>query len=174
MKEQKYVIFLIIFFSFFSCKKVAENNNNSDNVAVIIEIIMKKDNDLVLFYKDGSNEWFVDNKTVIVSVKGSDEMQEIKFNINLNTLPNDYRLDIGQNYFDGQDTIQIKKFVLKYYDDRFEINEAEFRKYFRGNEYISYDEKLHVYLINKNKNGLYDPFFETTMEFYPELLKLIN
>lgn len=172
MKQKNIVIFIIIFFIFLSCKRYDTIQNG--NVEVILDFVMKNDNDLVLYYKDGTNEWFLDEKSVGIAVKGSKDIQQVTFKIDLKTLPNDYRLDIGRNYFVGQDTVQIKKFVLKYYDNKFLIPEGEFGKYFKGNEYIRYDEKSKAYILNKNKDGLYDPFFETTMDFYPELLKLIN
>lgn len=170
MDLQRTLTYILFCFFLLSCKK--KNDNKNGNIEVIVNIVIKNDNDIILYYKDGSNEWFVDEKTVWVGVKGSENIQQTIFKINSNILPNDFRLDIGRNYFKGKETIQIKKFVLKYYDKSLVIPEDKFNLFFKGNEYVTYDEFTKTYILDKNKDGSYDPFFETTMEFYPELLKL--
>ena len=154
-----------------SCGRKKDKN---DSVEVTLDVIIKNDNDLILYYKDGSNDWFIDDKAVWVFAKGSQNLQSVVFRINLSTLPNDFRIDIGRNEFIRKGAIQIKKFVLKYDDNSLIIPEEKFATYFQGNQYVKYDEKSKSYILDKGYDGKYDPFFEATENFYPELLKLIN
>lgn len=167
----KFSLTLLTCFMIISC---ARKNDKKYDVEVNMDVTIKNDNDLILYYKDGSNDWFVDDKAVWVFAKGSQNVQSIVFKINLSTLPNDFRLDIGRNEFKNKESIQIKKFVLRYNDNSLIIPEDKFATYFKGNQYVKYDDMSKSYILDKGSDGKYDPFFEATEDFYPELLKLIN
>lgn len=175
MKSKNVISLVILFLVLISCKEKLSLLKEKDVIfQVEIEIKIKNDDDLILYYKDGTNEWFMDEKAIWSSVKGSNNFQKVVFRIPQDVLPNDFRLDIGRNEFKGQAPIEINKFIMLYDDNSFEITKENFSKFFRGNQFISYDEELKKYILKKDEQGNYDPFFETKSDFYPELINLIK
>jgi hypothetical protein len=174
MKLEPLFLFMILLI-ITSCQKRSYNpDGNGDVFNVELDIKIKNDEELILFYKDGSNEWFIDSKTIAVSLKGSDDFQKVVFKFPNDILPNDMRLDIGTNEFKNQTHIEIKKFTLVYFDKRFEISGKKFITYFRGNQYIQYNEENMRFYLIKDPQGNYDPFFETKADFFPELIRLVK
>uniref|UniRef100_UPI00404AD860 hypothetical protein n=1 Tax=Flavobacterium sp. TaxID=239 RepID=UPI00404AD860 len=175
MNSKNILCLIILFSALFSCKNKSINPDGKGDVfKVELEIKIRKDEDLILYYKDGKNDWFVDQKAIWVSLNGSENYQKVIFNLPNNILPNDLRLDIGRNKFKNQEPIEIRKLVLIYYENKFEISSKEFNRFFSGNQFIKYDEIYKYYVLDKDEQGNYDPFFETKAEFFPELIKLIK
>ena len=134
MKSRDFISILILFFILISCKEKSSKLNGEDVFfQVELEIKIKNDDDLILYYKDGTNEWFIDEKAIWSSVKGSNNFQKVVFKIPHQVLPNDFRLDIGRNEFKNQPPIEINKFIMTYDDNSFEITKENFNKFFRGN-----------------------------------------
>ena len=179
MKTKLIISYLFIMASLVSCKK-EENKKQLDAVAqlpektfnVEVDLIIKKEDDLILYYKDGTNEWFVEEKAVWNTVKGKDDVQAVRFNLPEGVLPNDLRLDIGRNEFKDQKEIEIKKIIVSYLDNKFEISQDQMATFFKPNQYISYDAASKLYAFKKDDKGNYDPFFETKPEFYHQLAKI--
>lgn len=141
---------------------------------VTVELKIKKDDDLILYYKDGTNEWIVEDKAVWYSVKGNDNFQNVVFNLPEGVIPNDFRFDIGRNEFKNQEPVEIKSFTMKFLDKSFTINQDQFNLFFKPNQYIKYDPSTRQYSFSKDEKGNYDPFFETTPVFYQQITNLIS
>ena len=99
-------------------------------------------------------------------------MQSVVFNLPEGVLPNDLRLDIGRNEFKDLKDIEIKKIMISYLGNKFEIQQDQIETFFKPNQFISYDAATKLYSFKKDEQGNYDPFFETKPEFYPQLAKI--
>ena len=125
----------------------------------MLDVIIKKDDDLLLFFKDGSNAWFDENHIVWATVKGSDQVQTVTFNLPEGVLMTDMRLDIGRDEFKGQEPVELKKITFQYLNNRFEINQDQISNSFEPNQYITFDPATKLYSFKKDEKGNYDPFF---------------
>lgn len=176
MKVKIIFLGLIASISLLSCK----NNESTAEIPqeaeqkqsltfdVTADIVIPSDCDLILYYKDGSNEWFVEEKAVWVGVKGKNEQQTVVFNLPEGVIPNDIRLDIGRNEFKGLQSFALKKLVLSYLSNKFDITEDQIGIYFRPNQYIEFDPTTKLYSFKKDEKGNYDPYFESKPELYPK------
>lgn len=180
MKTKLIAASFLLTLAFVSCK----NEEKKESVApaveevkantfdVTVDVVLKTDDDLILYYKDGTNEWFVEEKAVWNTVKGKNEVQSVVFNLPEGVLPNDLRLDIGRNEFKDLKDIEIKKITISYLGNKFEIQQDQIETFFKPNQFISYDAATKLYSFKKDEQGNYDPFFETKPEFYPQLAKI--
>lgn len=174
--------FSIILFSVTtSCKNEVKEDKNASEVVVeeesntfniTVDIKIKKDDDLIIYYKDGTNEWIVEDKAVWNTVKGSNDFQKVVFKLPEDVVPNDFRFDIGRNEFKGQEPIEIRSITLDYYTQNFVITQDMLSTFFRPNEYISYDNATKQFKFSKVKDN-YDPYFETAPAIYPQIAKLV-
>lgn len=171
----------ISFLSIISCKNESENQSeNTETVIkeesitfdIIVDIKIKKDDDLIIYYKDGSNQWIVEEKAVWNTVKGSNDFQMVVFKLPEDVIPNDFRFDIGRNEFKGQDPIEIRSISLNYLDNNFVVTQDMFTTFFRANQFLKYDDITKQFSLNKVE-GNYDPYFEVTPSMYPQLTKLV-
>lgn len=151
-------------------EEVVVKESNTFNITVDIKI--KKDDDLIMYYKDGSNEWIVEDKAVWNTVKGSEDFQKVVFRLPEDVVPNDFRFDIGKNEYKGQDPIEIRSITLDYYKQSFVITQETLSTFFKPNQYIKYDEASKQFTLSKVDNN-YDPFFETAPAIYPQITKLV-
>ena len=179
MKHKALITALFLSIILFSCKNEEKKETPKEEEKPLIfdvslELKIKRDDDLILYYKDGSNEWIVEEKAVWYSVKGNENFQRVVFNLPEGIIPNDFRFDIGRNEFKNQEPIEIKSFTMKYLDKSFTINQDQFDLFFKPNQYIKYDGKTKQYSFKKDENGNYDPFFETKPVFYQQLTNLIS
>lgn len=155
-------------------KSSVEEIKESTTFDVKLDVVIKQDDDLILYYKDGTNQWIVEEKAVWANVKGKEGVQTVTFNLPENIVPNDFRLDIGRNEFKGQDPIEIKSFTMSYFANTFTATQDEFNTYFKPNQYITYNPATKQYELKKDEQGNYDGFFETTPELYPKILNLVK
>jgi len=151
-------------------EEIAEEKTTTFDITVDIKI--KKDDDLIIYYKDGSNEWIVEEKAVWNTVKGSGDFQKIVFKLPEDVIPNDFRIDIGRNEYKGQDPIEIRSISLNYLDNSFVVTQEMFATFFRPNQFLRYDDVTKQYSLNKVEEN-YDPYFEVTPSMYPQLTKLV-
>lgn len=171
------VFSVIIFFIQTSCKKneVDSYNNQkfTDFFRFDLVINIQDTTDLILYYKDGSNEWFVDDKTIWQTISGSEENQLVIFLFQDETVPHDFRLDIGRNEYNNQKDFKIVNATFYYKKNKFEISGSDFEVFFRPNQYIRKNPLTQAYSLNPDENKNFDPFFETTPSLYPQIVKLV-
>jgi hypothetical protein len=176
MKAKIIFLGLLASFTIFSCKNNESATETPKEVQqkqsmtfdVTLDIVIPSDCDLILYYKDGTNEWFDEEKAVWAGVKGNNNQQTVVFNLPEGVIPNDIRLDIGRNEFKGLQNVAVKKLTLSYLSNKFDITEDQMAMYFKPNQYISFDPATKLYSFKKDEKGNYDPFFESKPELYPK------
>jgi hypothetical protein len=139
---------------------------------VTVEVIVKKDDDLIVYYRDETNEWFDEDHAIWQNVKGSDQVQTLTFSLPEAVLPNNLRFDFSKN--PEQEPVKILKIKLSYLGKSFEVNEENMFKYFQTNEHVKYDTETKLFTPIKNEEGVYDPFLSITIDLYNEIDKLIK
>jgi hypothetical protein len=179
MKTKLIILSLFLSLGFVSCKNKSQKEEvkepqkeKSLTFDVTLEIVTPADVDLILYYKDGTNEWFEEEKAVWNGAKTKAEVQTVTFNMPEGVLPNDLRLDIGRNEFKGLKDVEIKRITFSYLNNKFEIQEDQIGMYFKPNQYITFDPATKLYSFKKDDKGNYDPFFETKPEVYPRIAKV--
>lgn len=139
---------------------------NPKTFKVEVEGIFKKDDELILFWKDKSISYFDDNHTIYQGIKGSDVPQKVVFEFQEGDLPNDIRFDISSKK--DQKEITLNYIKLEQESRSFMILKDKFTEFFRPNEFISLDEKTGLF-TTKELNGGYDPILFTTPKIYPQM-----
>ncbi len=158
-----------------SCKnnKEAEQPTKEEVKAntfdVIVDLNIQKDDELILFYKDRSIAYFDEKNTVYNGLKGKAESQTVTFSVPEGVLPNDIRFDISSKK--GQEPIKINSIVLSYEGNNFKIEQKDLLKYFTPNEFINFDATTGTASFVE-KDGNYDPIFNTKPAIYAELEKV--
>lgn len=171
---------LLCSFLFTSCKNEGDANTKQkvkeDNVEVfqfVVDIKTKDSTDLILYYKDGTNEWIVEDKAIWNTVPGESGFQKVVFNFDEGVIPNDFRFDIGRNEFKNNQPIEIKKIILNYQGRSFEIEQDKINYFFKPNQHMVYDAETKQYALKKDDNGNYDPYLETAAPIYPQIANLV-
>lgn len=167
-------IFLLVttmVLSLASCGKKEEVKDetikvNPKTFKVEIEGIFKKDDELILFWKDKSISFFDDNHTIYQGIKGSEVPQKVVFEFQEGDIPNDIRLDISSKKEQNEITLNYVK--LEQESRSFMILKDKFTEFFRPNEYMSLDSKTGK-ITTKELNGGYDPILFTNPVIYPQM-----
>lgn len=177
IKMKSILLGAFAFFVLVSCKKDAnkeavnsETEVKANTFDVVFDLIIKQDDELILFYKDASIAYFDDKNTVYVGVKGSNQSQRITFSIPEGVYPNDIRFDISSNK--TQAPIVINGLDLIFEGRIFHIDKKDFDKYFKPNEYMKYDPTTATATMSMIDDK-YDPFFNTKETIYKELEKVL-
>ena len=173
IKKMKRIFLLVttMVLSLASCGKKEEVKDetikvNPKTFKVEIEGIFKKDDELILFWKDKSISFFDDNHTIYQGIKGSEVPQKVVFEFQEGDMPNDIRLDISSKKEQNEITLNYVK--LEQESRSFMILKDKFTEFFRPNEYITLDAKSGL-ITTKEINGGYDPIFFTTPKIYPQM-----
>lgn len=180
MKKSAIIAGLFVICAFISCKKEDKAQETkevkvekTDAFTVSLDIISTKDVDLILYYKDGSNEWFEDSKAIWQGAKANPASQTVVFTFPEEATPNDLRLDIGRNDLAENVDVIIKNVKFEFLGRETQITGDQFGMFFKPNQYISFNEATKVYTCSKSENGSYDGFFETKPEFYTYLYNFV-
>ena len=179
MKAKFRIVGIFLTLLFASCnqekKEVVTDEKPEPKVEtfdVTVEVIVKKDDDLIVYYRDETNEWFDEDHAIWKNVKGSDQVQTLTFSLPEAVLPNNLRFDFSKN--PEQEPVKILKIKISYLGKTFEVNEENMGKYFQPNEHVKFDDATKLYTPIKNAEGVYDPFLSITIDFYNEMDKLIK
>lgn len=161
----------------FSCKK-EENRSLKEEKKLevfqfVVDIKIKDTTDLILYYKDGANEWIVEEKAIWNTVPGEENVQSVVFNFDEDVVPNDFRFDIGRNDYKNQQPIEIKKITMNYFENSFVIDQDKINFFFKPNQNLAYNNDTKQYVLQVDENGNYDPYFETAPTIYPHIVNLV-
>ncbi|MFM2367729.1 MAG: hypothetical protein RL619_19, partial [Bacteroidota bacterium] len=176
MKIKLIVASLFLTLALVSCKNegkkevaapVEEVKANTFDVTV--ELVIKKDDELILFYKDPSINYFDEKNTVYYGVKGKQVPQTVTFSIPEGVLPNDIRFDISSKK--DQEPVKINSITLSFEGRIFRVDQRNLLKYFTPNEFITFDEASSTATFI-SKGDQYDPIFNTKPAIYIELEKV--
>ncbi|MNQ83061.1 hypothetical protein D3C85_981310 [compost metagenome] len=177
MKTKLIVASFLLTLTLVSCKNEEKKESvtpaveevKANTFDVVVDLVIKKDDELILFYKDQSINYFDEKNTVYYGVKGKPESQTITFSVPEGVLPNDIRFDISSKK--DQEPIKLNSITLSFEGRKFRINETDLLKYFTPNEFIEFDDSTATATFN-SKGEIYDPIFNTKQAIYVELEKV--
>ena len=138
---------------------------------VIINVVAKKNDTFQLLYTLKPKTSFIPNKIISNTFKGTNKFQKVKFNFPQDLIPYNYRIDVGSNR--EQKSLKIKSISFRFKENEVYIPRHLIPKFFKQNEYISFNEKENTYNLSTKKNNnilKYDPFFICT----PELVTILK
>ncbi|UOK43161.1 MULTISPECIES: hypothetical protein [Flavobacterium] len=179
---KKIFLLLVVSVLSFSCGKKEANEQkevqeeqevvvNPNTFKVEVEGIFKKDDELILFWKDPSISYFDDKHTIYQGIKGSDSPQKIVFEFNEGEIPNDIRFDVSSKK--EQNEIMLNYIKLEQQDRSFVIGKDKISHYFRTNEFAQLDS-LSGKIVTKEINQAYDPILFTNPQIYPEMERVLK
>lgn len=168
--------FFLLSLLFISCKNDDKKEEASPSEVVktntfdvIVDLVIKQDDELILFYKGSSINYFDEKNTVYYGIKGKQEPQSITFSIPEGVLPNDIRFDISSKK--GQEPVKINAITLSFEGRIFKVDQKDLLKYFTPNEFIAFDAASSIATFLP-KGEQYDPIFNTKPAIYVELEKV--
>ncbi len=141
--KTKILIVSVLFFSvLFSCKDNKKDENTSvDNkeitntsFVVTLDLIIKKDDNLHLYYTEDNSINFSEEKSAWAEIKGSEISQKVVFKLSEDVLPTDLRLDLGYGKNPEQKEIIVNSISFDYYNKSFTIKGNEISNYFYPNK----------------------------------------
>ncbi len=145
MKLRTLILFTVVF-TFLSCKKEAEGNENKtdsttavvevdkDLVKVSFDLVVKKDDNMHLYYTQDGSINFDEKQSVWMPVKGNESAQEVTFKLPKDVFPTALRVDFGHGKNEAQSDVELKSFRLKYLDKKFEVKDTLIFNYFYPNK----------------------------------------
>jgi len=175
MKTKLIVASLFLSLVFISCKDDKQKETPKteevkvETFDVVLDLVVKKDNMLILLYQDDLGQWFTEERTVWLGVKGKNEAQTAVLSLPEGVLPKDIRIHISSE--PGQDPIKFNSITLKYKNKSFVVNQANFDQYFTANEYVKFDAATFT-ATPIEVGGKYDPFFGSKETLWPILNKI--
>ena len=144
--------FFAIFLAFFSsCKE----ENDFNKVIIKIETVIKENDSIRVFYTSDNSIDFKEEQAIWKKINGSIKNQEITIEIPNKILPNQLRIDFGNNILNQE--IVLNKICVSYLESTFEAKGEEIYWYFRPDENNTTLDKKNGVLKRKNSNQLNGP-----------------
>ena len=142
--KMKLIFVFLLSVTLFSCKNEEKTNDAADGpvaeqevdqnlLKVSFDLIVKKDDNMHLYYSEDGSINFNEKQSVWIPVKGSEQTQEVIFKLPENVLPTALRVDFGYGKNETQSDVELKSFRLKYYDKIFEVKDTMIFNYFYPN-----------------------------------------
>ncbi|WP_338376116.1 hypothetical protein [uncultured Flavobacterium sp.] len=145
-------IFLVIILALFtSCN----GDKDSNKVIIKIETVIKENDSIRVFYTSDNSIDFKEEQAVWKKTDGSIKNQEIVIEIPNNILPNQLRIDFGNNILNQE--IVLNKICVSYLESTFEAKGEEIYWYFRPDENNTTLDKNNGVLKRKNPRQLNGP-----------------
>jgi hypothetical protein len=149
----KHSTFLMLALILFSCQN---NNTAHENNYFILEGVFKKNDEFQLFYTRSLFNEYNEKQSIKKKIRGSQNVQKIKFEIPKGFSPLRIRLDLGNNI--AQKKILIKGVTLLMYDKKEYITKVNFKDFFFCNENAEFKRESGEIDLNVI-SGSYDPYF---------------
>lgn len=145
--KTKFITILLLVTTLFSCKNESNNEetNNSvqpeltKNFKVSLNVLVKQDDNFQIYYTEKTSSDFNEEESVWVEVKGSENPQDVVFNIPEDVLPTMFRLDFGVN--DKQEDIKLNSINIEYLGKSFKSETPLLANYFRPLDSTQVDVK---------------------------------
>ncbi len=126
--------FCILFLSvlLFGCKneKTVEPVKEKNTVKISFELIVKKDDKMHLYFTQDGTLNFDEKSTVWATVKGSDAVQSVVFELPEDAVPTHVRVDFGSGKNLEQSNVELKTFKINYFAKNFEVSGVSILQYF--------------------------------------------
>lgn len=168
----------------FSCKKEEEKNSDAskanyqevdkDLVKVSFDLIVKKDDNMHLYYTEDGTINFDEKNSVWIPVKGSENVQEVVFKLPKDVLPTHLRVDLGYGKNEQQSDVDLKTFKIKYLDKMFEAKDTMIFNYFYENKENTIKLPKTSILKRKDKSQESGPMLYPHTTLTEELKKIIK
>lgn len=114
-----------------------------------------EDDTFQVFYIEGENKGYTEDRRIVTHVKQSIEFQEITFQ--LNSIPLTFRIDLGENGYNS--IVEVDKVILDNGNKKIELNSNVLHRFFEANIYTS---KVGNAYHRSAVDGRYDPFIAAT------------
>ena len=177
--KTKSILVLLLAIIFVSCKNDTKENSKQEPTVesqentfkVTVSAIAKKDDDFCLLYSEDGTIDFKDG-AVWQHLKGSENEQQVVFNLPKDAYPTQLRVDFGINK--EQEDIVLKAIVLEYNGKKKEIHGDELRLLFRPDESKCTFDPLTgiIKAIVKDGQKQSPSFYPQEANLGPELIKL--
>lgn len=133
----------------------APKEETLNHFRVILDVVAKKDDTFSLFYTtDGSTD-FSKIPVIWKDLKGSDNTQQVTFDLPDGATPTQLRLDFGVKK--EQEPVAFKKITIQYHEKTFSAEGANVFKYFRTTDDSTVDVAtgtLTAKVINGEKKSI--------------------
>lgn len=139
-------------------------------VVITIKAIVPEDDTFQLFYAIDNTDNFSQDLSLFTQIKGNNAAQDIVFQLPDEATPTALRLDLGENRW--QDDITIEQLNVTYYGKSLTIKGNDFMDYFRVNENIkgaAHSNVLQPVIVDDN----YDPISFSEGKFNAELKTIL-
>ena len=145
--KTKFITILLLVTTLFSCKNESNNEETSSSVQpeltknfkVSLNVLVKQDDNFQIYYTEKTSSDFNEEESVWVEVKGSENPQDVVFNIPEDVLPTMFRLDFGVN--DKQEDIKLNSINIEYLGKSFKSETPLLANYFRPLDSTQVDVK---------------------------------
>ena len=142
-----FITILLLVTTLFSCKNESNSEKNSSSVQpeltknfkVSLNVLVKQDDNFQIYYTEKTSSDFNEEESVWVEVKGSENPQDVVFNIPEDVLPTMFRLDFGVN--DKQEDIKLNSINIEYLGKSFKSETPLLANYFRPLDSTQVDVK---------------------------------
>lgn len=141
----KKAIFLLIAMVFIACQP----NNKQSFFNIKIDLVLQKTDSIHVYYKNDGSIIFNETEAFWVKVKGNPKNQNVTINFPKNIIPNQFRLDLGNDK--KQPEIVLNKITLCFKDKARSYKGEEIYTILRVDESNTILEKRTGILKRKNK-----------------------
>lgn len=180
--KQNILVLAVLMVFLVSCKndgsKETENQKttpeitvNPNTLKVELDIVIEKDDELILFWKDASISYFDAENTIYAGIKGNANSQKVTFEFEEGIIPNDIRIDVSSKK--EQLPIKLNSIKISQQDRVFVVDKYNFEKFFKANDFVKFDSETGI-ISFEDKDNMHDPFFTTNVVFGPEFEKVQN
>lgn len=138
MKKSFFLILLAVML--FACKNDKSESKQVDISKVEVkdknlfkvsfELIVKKNDNMHLYYTEDGSINFDEKKSIWIPVTGSEISQKVQFNLPLDVIPTHIRVDFGFGKNIEQSDVEIKTFSMNYFDKKVEVSGIGIFDYF--------------------------------------------
>jgi len=144
------------------------------NFKVTLDVIVKKDDDLSLFYTEDGSIDFSKIAPIWVGVKGSETSQKVVFNLPEGVKPTQFRIDFGMN--EAQEDIVFESITMDYIGKSRVIGRPELVSFFRADDSkCTFDHVTGVIkALVKDGKRQYPSLYPHETMLLPEIEKLMN
>jgi hypothetical protein len=169
----KIAIIIVLTLSLFSCKKEVEVKDAPENKVetevkdnlfrIGFNLVVKKDDNMHLYYSVDGSANFEEANSVWMPVKGNEQAQDVVFIIPDGIIPSSLRIDLGFGKNEAQSDVELRSFKLSYMDKNEVVSGTEIFKYFKPFEEYTDVKPGTTILQRHKKNQTSGPIL------YPEL-----
>ena len=163
MKKIVLALFLVTAFACKSDKKETKKETpatsvdqvEKESIKITFNAVIPKDDTFSLQFKKEDGKWYP-KKGIEVSVIGSDQPQDIVFNLPENTYPTGFLFLVGKN---NKENVVLNTASFDFEDNTFFISKENFFQFFNPNRFIDFNKADNSYKLKDEEKAR--PFFNS-------------